>query len=459
MSVVALLISAASALAAPIDEAKKLYIDGDYEGAVARLEVLKAKTPKDGNVNYYLGASLLALDRRSEAHEALELAESRGMAEASLLLAQMSLDEYLVDDAEEHIDTYKRLTKKNKKSSQTADLDEMSSQLLMMRNMLERVERIEVVDSIVVEADNFFEYYKISPEAGTIGFASINGEETVSYTPQNRREIIYSATDSLGMSRLMISGILDDGSMERPTPLDDDLGEGGNAKYPFMMADGMTLYYANDGENSLGGYDIFMTRRSDDGFLQPQNIGMPYNSPDDDYLLAIDEATGAGWWATDRNHIPGKVTIYVFVPSDMRVNCDPSAPNIADLARISSIKATQPAGADYSALFAKMSAIRRDDGKTGTEKDFELSLGDGRVYHSMADFRNPSARNSMKELLLLKAETDATQATLDELREHYRAGDKRVGNQIFSLEQRLAERQYRMKQIRNSVIRQERENR
>ena len=94
------------------------------------------------------------------------------------------------------------------------------------------------------------------------------------------------------------------------------------------MPDGVTLYFANNGENSLGGYDIFMTRRSDgDGegkeYFQPQNVGMPYNSPFNDFMMAIDEASGLGWWATDRNQIPGKVTVYVFIPSQMRVNVEP----------------------------------------------------------------------------------------------------------------------------------------
>ncbi len=60
---------------------------------------------------------------------------------------------------------------------------------------------------------------------------------------------------------------------------------------PFFMSDGVTLYYANDGDESIGGYDIFISRKGEDGFLQPQNIGMPYNSPYDDYMLAIDEVT------------------------------------------------------------------------------------------------------------------------------------------------------------------------
>lgn len=44
-----------------------------------------------------------------------------------------------------------------------------------------------------------------------------------------------------------------------PEPL-MSLNEQGNVNYPFLMSDGITLYYASDGEGSLGGYDIFVTR-------------------------------------------------------------------------------------------------------------------------------------------------------------------------------------------------------
>ena len=88
------------------------------------------------------------------------------------------------------------------------------------------------------------------------------------------------------------AGILDDGSLDHPMPMDSTLAEGADSAFPFLMPDGVTLYFANNGGNSLGGYDIFMTRRSDDAdgrsYMQPQNIGMPYNSPYDDYMLAID---------------------------------------------------------------------------------------------------------------------------------------------------------------------------
>ena len=56
----------------------------------------------------------------------------------------------------------------------------------------------------------------------------------------------------------MQSSRLADGSWEQPEPLGDVLNEGGDANFPFLMSDGVTLYFANDGENSLGGYDIFI---------------------------------------------------------------------------------------------------------------------------------------------------------------------------------------------------------
>ena len=235
--------------------------------------------------------------------------------------------------------------RKNKKQAPD-ELGEMQSRLIMMRNMLERVEKIEIIDSLVVDADDFFTHYRLSRSAGHLVPAAEAGTDaaTVVYRPENNGELIWAEADTTGTLRLMSAQILDDGTTDSPRHLDDELAGGGNADYPFLMSDGMTLYFAADGDNSLGGYDIFLTRRNDDGFFQPQNIGMPYNSPYDDYMLAIDESTGIGWWATDRNRIPGKVTIYVYITSPTRINVDVDDPALAGLARISSIAATQTPG-------------------------------------------------------------------------------------------------------------------
>lgn len=179
-----------------------------------------------------------------------------------------------------------------------------------------------------------------------------------------------------------------------------------------MLSDGCTFYFASRSEQGLGGYDIFRSYRdSDTGeFQNPVNMGLPYNSPADDYMLAIDEYTGAGWWATDRNGAVDEngdelVTIYVFVPSEMRENYDADTPGIKSLAALWTLhfpqethlddedggtdisrhahavpgwKMTWPDGADYSELLGDIQNAG-DEGRTEPD-EFRFTGDRGKVY-------------------------------------------------------------------------------
>jgi outer membrane protein OmpA-like peptidoglycan-associated protein len=67
-----------------------------------------------------------------------------------------------------------------------------------------------------------------------------------------------------------------------------------NEESPFLSADGNTLYFSSQGHNSMGGYDIFYSQRTDDGqWSSPTNMGYPINTPDDDlFYFPIDDNTG-----------------------------------------------------------------------------------------------------------------------------------------------------------------------
>ena len=441
------------ATAAPIDEAKKLYNNGDYAEAAERLESLRMASPRDGNVNYYLGASLAALGRNDEAVAPLKTAESRGVVDASRLLAEIALGNYDVEAADEYLDNWVAKLKKNKKAD-LSQTDQLRSRLVMLRNMLERVEKIEVVDSITVDSVDFFTHYRLSPEAGRLvapDDADVRAR-TLVYLPQNNREMIWAETDTAGVAVLMSASILDDGTIDNVGPLNGDFPTDGDADFPFLMPDGMTLYFAATGEASLGGYDIFMTRRNDDGFLQPQNLGMPYNSPYNDYMLAIDEATGAGWFASDRSQTPGKVTIYVFAPSQSRVNYDPDDETLAAKAMLTSIADTQTAEA--AKLRDRIAAID-EGGKQRVRKTqaFELILGDGSVYTSLNDFKNRQAGMEMVKLLGEQERFEAQQQRLDDLRERYRKGDRSVADDILDAEAAVDFMRESLSEMRNKVIR------
>ncbi len=467
------MVSAASvASAGPIDQARQLYNDGDYEAVVEKMRPVVKRSPRDGNANYFLGASLYALGQLDEAVKPLETAEGRGVADAARILAIMALDRYDASDASKHIDAWAAALTKSKKPK-SEEFEFISRRAIQLGNMLDRVECIEVIDSINVDSATFFEVYRLSSAAGSLlppdavsrlGVGGDANELSVAYMPENRSELLWAAADTSGCFNLYGADILDDGSIDHSTILDDALREGGSAQFPFLMPDGVTLYFANNGENSLGGYDIFMTRRSDgDGegkeYFQPQNVGMPYNSPFNDFMMAIDEASGLGWWATDRNQIPGKVTVYVFIPSQMRVNVEPDNPNLADIARLSSIALTQKEGVDYAEMLRTHLPGRNDAGVTQSASSpaFALDMGNGKIYYSLNDFKNDRARSAMLEALATDASLRKQLKDEEALRERYRNGDRTVSRAILDSEKQTAQLRRRAMSQRNNAVRLEKQ--
>ena len=64
---------------------------------------------------------------------------------------------------------------------------------------------------------------------------------------------------------------------------------------PFIAVDNKTLYFASNGEKSMGGFDIFITVRDDNNvWSNPINLGVPLNSTGDDlyYTTTMDGLTG-----------------------------------------------------------------------------------------------------------------------------------------------------------------------
>ena len=443
--------------AATLEEARVLAEDGNLEEAIAMLRELEEATPKDASVSLQLGAYYQATGRDADAMDAYTSARRKGSREAILALAELANQQYRVDDARTLVEEYRKTLKKGKRTLAPDESGDIDDRIDRTENMLSRVEQIEVIDSLVVDADSFFEHYRLTPESGSINSPEVlpqgfeAAEPTVVYEPESRRQMIWAAPDTAGNYRLMSSSALYGGSWEQPSPLGDMLAEGGDANYPFLMPDGITLYYANDGENSLGGLDIFISRRSDEEFLQPQNLGMPYNSPYDDYMLAIDELTGVGWWATDRNRIPGKVTIYLFVPQELRRNVDPDSPDLLTRARLSSIRDTWREGTDREGLLRQVAAIR-PSGTPAPEKLFELYVPGRGIYTNYDDFRSRAAREAMHDCLEGEGKLASAEALLAKAREAYGRGDRSQADFINRVEAQLDGARNEVTELRNRVI-------
>ena len=96
-----------------------------------------------------------------------------------------------------------------------------------------------------------------------------------------------------------------------------------NISFPFMSSDGQTLYFAGvSDDEGLGKRDIYMTKieAGEGTFLNAENIGLPFNSPSDDFAYIVADADKLAWFASTRNQPEGKVCVYTFVPTDTRQN-------------------------------------------------------------------------------------------------------------------------------------------
>lgn len=79
----------------------------------------------------------------------------------------------------------------------------------------------------------------------------------------------------------------------------------------FMHPDGRTMYFASNGHNTMGGYDIFKTELKDDGtWTEPVNLGYPINTPEDDNFFVLAGDGKHGYYASGKEGGFGNYDIY-----------------------------------------------------------------------------------------------------------------------------------------------------
>ena len=364
--------------------------------------------------------------------------------------AQMAM--YQVDDLEETLDDIEDRLDRSGNESAEQRLAEYQKRLVALRNMLGRVENIVIVDSLSVPKDQLLQHYRLSPDAGVL---AADADGLTSHTPASGREVFFTAnSDSTGTTVIRHAGILDDGTRDDDVVVNFELPAGATQGYPFMLSDGSTLYFAAEGdiENALGGLDIYMTRRDETGaFFSPTNVGMPYNSPYNDYMMAIDDAAGLGWWATDRNAPDGMVTVYIFKPNETRVNYEPDREDISELAYISSFRDTQPEGFDAAKALSVLDSFTSSGG--APKQSMRLSLGNGRIYTSESQFRNDQARRMYAKYTADSAQLADVENQLSHLRSDYASGNIALRAQILGLEDKVRQLRRTCRQTLNTVVR------
>jgi len=80
----------------------------------------------------------------------------------------------------------------------------------------------------------------------------------------------------------------------------------------FMHPDGRTLFFSSDRKGSMGGFDVFKTHLTEEGYWsEPENLGYPINTPGDDRFFVLSGSGKHGYYASDKTGGYGSHDIYM----------------------------------------------------------------------------------------------------------------------------------------------------
>lgn len=124
-------------------------------------------------------------------------------------------------------------------------------------------------------------------------------------------EILYFASDMPGtMGSFDIFSVeINGGKFGIPKNLGPVINTIHKEQFPYISGDGK-LYFSSNGHPGFGSMDVFVAEYTNGKFEKPKNVGLPVNSPFDDFSFNMDFETKEGYFSSNRPGGKGNDDIY-----------------------------------------------------------------------------------------------------------------------------------------------------
>ena len=422
-----------SGYAQSLDQAKKWYNEELYEDAKPVFEKLVIQSPNNSSYSLWYGVCCYETGDLATAEKYLLLARNRKVTDAGRYLAAIYTSTYRFKEAVDMWEDYINQLAKKKENTEAYEI--LLDKVEKLSRMKDRTEDVLVIDSVVVNKDQILSAYFLSEDCGVIQMSGdfmqlpSRSHSTVYINPKGDRAFYARPIPDGRYALYSQSKLLDTWTDEKalfPSDPEDN-------NYPFVCGDGITLYFASKGNGSIGGYDLFITRynTNSNAYLLPEQLGMPFNSPANDYMMVVDEVKGLGWFVSDRFQPEDKVCIYLFVPNNTRRQLEEveSDEMLSARAALTSIRDTWQSGSNYE---EQILLAKTDISTTFKQeiRDFDFFVNDRAVYYSLDDFRSTEAKSFFERVINLKRQANAVEDDLDEKRTAYMQGNESIRDKM-----------------------------
>lgn len=309
-----------------------------------------------------------------------------------------------------------------------------------LQRYMRRVEKVQIIDSVEIPLSDLLSAYPLSAETGTL---TKDSQGQLVYTNQRNDRKLWAAAN--GDKQLIVSSrnLMD--TWTAPDTLPHVINMSADQNYPYLLSDGVTLYFASKDTSGLGGYDIYVSRYNTytETYTHPENIGLPYNSPANDYLMVVDEIHHRGYFATDRHSREGYVHVYTFVPTSEKAYWrNVPQDSLVAYAQLRS-------GLHVEKEIAKVEIANKPSVPQPTvqvereKEEIYFVLNDSVIYTSKSEFRSSTARKTYQEWQNMQKQLEIDQESLEQLRWQYAnaddAGKKELTPQILQLEKKQSQ--------------------
>lgn len=224
------------------------------------------------------------------------------------------------------------------------------------RNMSQFVSTPEVVARHRFSISDFFLYYPLADNSwrsvpNQLDSVSSHPFSKAVYVPEGVETIYYSSVDEAGVRNICKTELLDT-VWSSPSLINEQLTSSSDEIYPMLSPDGRSLYFASSGLYGVGGYDLYVSRWDDEtaDWSSPVNLGFPYSSPANDFLLINTDDGRHTIFASDRGCEGDSVCVYVLEYDSMPVRKavgDPS--KLCEIAQLNPSDRTDGEGRDVNA--------------------------------------------------------------------------------------------------------------
>lgn len=303
--------------------AEKYFLAKQYDKAAPLYAQLVSSNPKNYKYNYYYGICLTIIGKdKNDAMPYLEMAiqHPKTPEEIYYYIGRALHYTYRFDESVRAFTEFNGIIgAKNAGKWGTPQLMEMCNNA---KQFLDTTKLSAIQERTECAAYDFYSKYVFTNPNGKLlsmpdeiiqSTKSQKDERPTIFLSANGQVMYYSAISPETNSRDIYRVEKDlEGNWSKAERIANMVNGPQDELFPTCNNDGRILYFSSRGHTSTGGFDLFKCYYNtvSKTWTKPENMGSPYNSPDDDFCFVASTQEQTAYFTSQRETGPGIFTVY-----------------------------------------------------------------------------------------------------------------------------------------------------